>query len=184
MSRLAISSDPIVALQQQVDLLRLAIEQLQKGNPLNNASVDSGSGIQAGGYQVAPTGILMPWSGSVEAVHQVVGRVNTRAGQALSDATGAADAARAAQARADQAYREQSAKPTTAYVDARDRANATAAQNAHSRANAAYSLAGSKPSQGYVVGRDLALQAQINWILDNAAFKPTRHTDPPPRVNG
>lgn len=112
MSTLASSADPLVALQQQLDELRRQIEQLQKANPLNNASVDSGPGISAGSYQVSPAGVTMPWSGGPEPVHDVVGRVQ-------GNAADAAAAAQSAMGRANQAYDAQALKPTTLWVQAR-----------------------------------------------------------------
>lgn len=162
---------------EDVERLKQLIWDILSANILNNAAVDSGPGISAGAYQIAPSGVVMPWQGGSSLVGDAMQGVK-------NDADGAADAAQAAMNRANQAYDAQAVKPTTLYVDARDAANQTRAENAHSRANAAYSLAEGKPSQGYVIGRDLALQAQIDWILDNMVSKPDRWTDPPPKVSG
>lgn len=112
MSKLAVSSDPIVALQQQVDLLRLWIEQLQKANPFNNASVESGEGISAGAYQIAPSGVVMPWQGGSSLVGDAMQGVK-------NTADGAQSTASSALTRANQAYDSQALKPTTLWVQAR-----------------------------------------------------------------
>lgn len=168
----------------QIELLKKRIEALERQNSLNSASTDAviqfegAGGIKAGNYSLDTSGIYLPWSGEQRSANSLFSSINNTA------ATGVADARRA-QTRADQAYSHADTGVRRANLALQGVSEAkTAASNAHSRANSAYSLANSKPSQGYVVGRDLALQSQIDWLMDNAAFKPTRHTDPPPRVIG
>lgn len=168
----------------QIELLKKRIEALERQNGLNSASTDAviqfegAGGIKAGNYSLDTSGIYVPWNGERRSANSLFSSINNTA------ATGVADARRA-QTSADQAKDVADTARRRADLALQGVGDAkSTASSALSRANSAYNLANSKPSQGYVVGRDLALQSQIDWLMNNTVLKPTRHTDPPPRVIG
>lgn len=91
---------------------------VERWNPLENASTggvlefEGSGGVKAGLYEVRANGFITTWNGEARTVNSLLSSIN-------NTASGAADAAQSAMARANQAWESQALKPTTLWVQAR-----------------------------------------------------------------